>query len=316
MLECDKPVIARVNGHAVGLGATVALMCDIIIAADTARIGDPHVNAGLVAGDGALIWPQLIGFARAKEYLFTGDLMTAAEAHRIGLINHVVPADALDEKVYGLARRLATGATESIRWTKQVINIPLRQIAHSTMDPSLSLETQSNQSKEHQEAVSAFARNGDRTSPAVSRATAAEGGVSRSAATPTVPPGGSGSARMRQAEQANPRGMVIGTRYPRTSPLRYGSVGSVPVASEPPLIPIRDGASGWLRSMFLVLTVADAQGPRSSMRKSGVSLFPPITHGLATPSWAFSPRRRDVPPVPPAGVRDGGTTSPSTPRRS
>ena len=93
MLECDKPVIARVNGHAVGLGATVALMCDIIIAADTAKIGDPHVNAGLVAGDGgALIWPQLIGFARAKEYLFTGDLMTAAEAHRIGLINHVVPA--------------------------------------------------------------------------------------------------------------------------------------------------------------------------------------------------------------------------------
>ena len=77
-----------------GLGATVALMCDIIIAAEEAKIGDPHVNAGLVAGDGgALIWPQLIGFARAKEYLFTGDLMTRSEAHRIGLINHVVPAD-------------------------------------------------------------------------------------------------------------------------------------------------------------------------------------------------------------------------------
>ena len=67
MLECDKPIIARVNGHAVGLGATVALLCDIIIAVDHAKIGDPHVNAGLVAGDGgALIWPQLIGFARAK----------------------------------------------------------------------------------------------------------------------------------------------------------------------------------------------------------------------------------------------------------
>lgn len=80
-LECDKPIIARVNGHAVGLGATVALLCDIIIAADHAKIGDPHVSAGLVAGDGgALMWPQLIGFARAKEYLFTGDLMTAAEA--------------------------------------------------------------------------------------------------------------------------------------------------------------------------------------------------------------------------------------------
>jgi enoyl-CoA hydratase len=83
--------------------------------------------------------------------------MTATEAHRIGLINHVVASKELDEKVYGLARRLATGAIKSIRWTKQVINIPLRQIAHSTMDLSLSLETQSNLSKDHQEAVSAFA---------------------------------------------------------------------------------------------------------------------------------------------------------------
>jgi enoyl-CoA hydratase len=98
----------------------------------------------------------LIGFARAKEYLFTGDLMTAAEAHRIGLINHVVPAEELDEKVYALARRLAAGAMKSIRWTKQVINIPLRQIAHSTMDLSLALETASNLSRDHQEAVPAF----------------------------------------------------------------------------------------------------------------------------------------------------------------
>ena len=151
--------IARVNGHAVGLGATIALLCDIIIAADHAKIGDPHVSAGLVAGDGgALIRPQLIGFARAKEYFFTGDLMTAAEAERIGLINHVVPSDQLDEKVYGLAQRLAGGAMRSIRWTKQTVNIPLRQLAQSMMDLSLSLETQSNLSKDHQEAVSAFAQ--------------------------------------------------------------------------------------------------------------------------------------------------------------
>ena len=143
MLECDKPIIARVNGHAVGLGATIALFCDVIIAAENAKIGDPHVNAGLVAGDGgAVIWPQLIGFARAKEYLFTGDLMTAAEAERIGLINHCVPMDELDDKVYSLARRLASGASKSIRWTKQVVNIPLRQLAHSMMDLSLSVESQ------------------------------------------------------------------------------------------------------------------------------------------------------------------------------
>ncbi len=157
MLECDKPIIARLNGHAVGLGATVALFCDIIIAADHAKIGDPHVSAGLVAGDGgAGIWPQLIGFARAKEYLFTGDLMSATEAERIGLINHVVSADELDDKVYSLARRLASGASKSIRWTKQVTNIPLRQLAHSMMDLSISVETQSNFSSDHQEAVTAF----------------------------------------------------------------------------------------------------------------------------------------------------------------
>jgi len=157
MLECDKPIIARLNGHAVGLGATVALLCDVIIAAEHVKIGDPHVNAGLVAGDGgAVIWPQLVGFARAKEYLLTGDLMSATEAERIGLINHVVPADQLDEKVYGLANRLAAGAMKSIRWTKQTINIPLRQLAHSMMDLSLSLETQSNLTKDHQEAVTAF----------------------------------------------------------------------------------------------------------------------------------------------------------------
>jgi enoyl-CoA hydratase len=157
MLECDKPIIARLNGHAVGLGATVALFCDIIIAAEHAKIGDPHVNAGLVAGDGgAVIWPQLVGFARAKEYLMTGDLMTATEAERIGLINHVVAADELDDKVYTLARRLASGASKSIRWTKQLVNIPLRQLAHSMMDLGLSVETQSNSSADHQEAVTAF----------------------------------------------------------------------------------------------------------------------------------------------------------------
>ena len=157
MLECDKPIIARLNGHAVGLGATVALFCDIIIAADHTKIGDPHVNAGLVAGDGgAVIWPELVGFARAKEYLFAGDLMSATEAERIGLINHVVSADELDDKVYGLARRLASGASKSIRWTKQVTNIPLRQLAHSMMDLSISVETQSNFSSDHQEAVTAF----------------------------------------------------------------------------------------------------------------------------------------------------------------
>ena len=157
ILECDRPIIARVNGSATGLGATIALFCDIIVAADTARIGDPHVRVGFVAGDGgATIWPQLVGYARAKEYLMTGDLMSAQEAERIGLINHVVPAADLDAKVGEIAGKLARGASKAIRWTKTVTNIGLKQLAHSMMDASLAYESLSNRTQDHAEAVKAF----------------------------------------------------------------------------------------------------------------------------------------------------------------
>lgn len=157
LMECDKPVICRMNGDAVGLGATIALFCDIIIAADTARIGDPHVSVGLVAGDGGTaIWPQLIGYAKAKEFLFTGDLLKAADAERIGLINHAVPAAELDARVDALADRLAGGATRAIRWTKRAVNLPLKQIVHSVMDAAISYESLSNLTQDHQEAVKAF----------------------------------------------------------------------------------------------------------------------------------------------------------------
>ncbi len=157
LLDCEKPIIARVNGHATGFGATLALFCDVIIAAETAKIGDPHVQVGFTAGDGgAVIWPQLIGYARAKEYLLTGDLMTAIEAARIGLINHAVPQGELDERVYALAQRLAEGSQLAIRTTKMSINIGLKQLASSTMDACLAFEAQSNASRDHQEAVNAF----------------------------------------------------------------------------------------------------------------------------------------------------------------
>jgi enoyl-CoA hydratase len=158
ILNFDKPLIARINGHAVGFGATLALFCDVTFAVETARIGDVHVVAGLVAGDGgAVIWPQLLGLARAKEYLLTGDLMTAAEAARIGLINHAVPEEQLDEHVYGLARKLSSGASEAIRATKRLLNLPLRELAQAQMDLGMALSAQSNLSDEHQEAVRAFA---------------------------------------------------------------------------------------------------------------------------------------------------------------
>jgi enoyl-CoA hydratase len=157
LLDCEKPIIARINGHATGFGATLALFCDIIIAAETAKIGDPHVQVGFTAGDGgAVIWPQLVGYARAKEYLMTGDLMTAVEAARIGLINHSVPSEELDNRVYGLATRLVEGSQVAIRTTKMSINIGLKQLVASIMDACLAYEALSNSSRDHQEAVSAF----------------------------------------------------------------------------------------------------------------------------------------------------------------
>lgn len=157
LLDLEKPVIARINGDCIGLGATLALLCDILIAVNDARIGDPHVRMGYVAGDGgAVIWPQLVGFARAKEYLLTGELLGAVEAERIGLINHAVPRAELDVKVNALAQKLANGATKAIKWTKTCVNIPLRQLAHSILDASLAYEAITNMSADHQEAVTAF----------------------------------------------------------------------------------------------------------------------------------------------------------------
>lgn len=157
LLELEKPIICRLNGAAAGLGASIALLCDIVIASDKAKIGDPHVNMGLVAGDGgAIIWPQLIGFARAKEFLLTGEMLTAQRAEALGLINYVVADDELDEKVDAMADRLANGATLAIRWTKAVVNMELRRIHAALTDAALGYETLTNSSADHQEAVSAF----------------------------------------------------------------------------------------------------------------------------------------------------------------
>src|ERR1700741_740381 len=96
LLDIEKPVVCRMNGHAVGLGATIALLCDVIFAAEGAKIGDPHVGIGLVAGDGgAVIWAQRIGLTRAKEYLLTGELLSTQKAAEIGLINHCLPKEEL-----------------------------------------------------------------------------------------------------------------------------------------------------------------------------------------------------------------------------
>ncbi|MEH6694908.1 MAG: enoyl-CoA hydratase-related protein [Hyphomonas sp.] len=157
LLNMEKPILCRMNGAAAGLGATIALLCDIIIADETAKIGDPHVKVGLVAGDGgALIWPQLIGFAKAKELLMTGDLLSAKEAERIGLINYAVPAAELDAKVAELVAKLQANPKWAVRWTKTTANIPLRALAAQLMDASIGWESVSNYLGDRREAVAAF----------------------------------------------------------------------------------------------------------------------------------------------------------------
>nr|VFK48588.1 MAG: enoyl-CoA hydratase [Candidatus Kentron sp. TC] len=157
LLEVEQPIISAINGFATGLGATIALFSDIIIASEKARIGDPHVQVGVVAGDGgAVIWPWLIGAARAKEFLMTGDLVDAREAERIGLVNRVVAHDELMPTAMALAKRLAEGPAQAIRGTKMSVNQILRDTANLVLDTSLALEKQCFHTEDHREAINAF----------------------------------------------------------------------------------------------------------------------------------------------------------------
>lgn len=157
MLACNKPIVARLNGHAVGFGATLALASDITIGVRGAKFGDPHCNTGLVCGDGgALLWAQMAGYVVAREFLFTGRLVTMEEAVGLGLLNYAVPREELDAKVESIVRAITSGAGRSIQLTKNVLNLPLRQAALATMDLGMANETISAFSEDHREAVHAM----------------------------------------------------------------------------------------------------------------------------------------------------------------
>ncbi len=157
LLDVEIPIVAAVNGHAMGLGASIALLCDVIFMADTATIGDPHVRVGIVAGDGGVaIWPLAVGPARAKEYLLTGDPLTAAEAERIGLVNRVFPAADLDGAAMAFAGRLAAGAPLALRYTKLSVNKLIKDALNVAFDTSTALELVTLRSEDHQEALAAI----------------------------------------------------------------------------------------------------------------------------------------------------------------
>ena len=157
MLECDKPIVAMINGPAVGLGATMALFADIAFMAEDTFLSDPHVNVGMTAGDGgAAIWPQLVGYQRAKYYLFTGEKIAATEAARIGLIAAAVPGNDLVRHVDAFVDRILSLPQQAIRSTKRSINTTLRELTTTSLEVSLALESIANATPDHRAAVEGF----------------------------------------------------------------------------------------------------------------------------------------------------------------
>ena len=146
------PVIAAVNGAAVGAGCTLALMCDVVFMADDAYLSDPHIRIGLVPGDGGVVlWPLLGGLPAARAYLLTGDRVPAAEAFRLGLAYRVVGPDVVRATALAFAERIATLPPSAVRATKRALNAHLRLAAAIAFDDALDSEDRSFDSMEHRE---------------------------------------------------------------------------------------------------------------------------------------------------------------------
>lgn len=149
ILACHVPVIAAVNGPAVGLGCSLAVACDLVLMADNAYLADTHVNVGLVAGDGGVVtWPFMMSMLKAKEYLFTGERIPAQTAVDLGLANRVVPAADLMEEAMTLARKLCAQPAQALQETKRSLNLHLQHAALMVLPFAISAETESFSSPE------------------------------------------------------------------------------------------------------------------------------------------------------------------------
>jgi enoyl-CoA hydratase/carnithine racemase len=155
--QCEVPIVAAVNGAALGLGATLALSCDVIYMADTAKLGDTHVKVGLTSGDGCqVMFPLLVGLHRAKEYLMTGKLLSGAEAERIGLVNHCVPRAEVVARATAFARELTEVAPMAVRFTKMALNKLVYQNLNLMLDFGLTSELVCSKSEDFEEGRKAF----------------------------------------------------------------------------------------------------------------------------------------------------------------
>jgi len=156
-LDVPCPVVAAFNGDCIGLGASLALMSDFSVMADDARIGDPHVRVGLVAGDGGVpIWPLLVGLNKAKEALLLGKLYSADEAKAMGLVGNVCPRDDVVSEAKKLADEIASLPPLAVRWTKLSLNKILRLAVEQSLDASAALEMLTFMSQDHIRATKAF----------------------------------------------------------------------------------------------------------------------------------------------------------------
>ena len=150
MVHFPLPVIAAVNGPAVGLGCSLALGCDLVLIAHDAYLADPHISVGLVAGDGGVtLWPLLTSLLRVKEYLFTGDRIPAATAVELGLANRVVPAENLRAEALALAHRLAAQPAEALRQTKLALGQLVEHVSSGAMEAALAAEQATMTSPDH-----------------------------------------------------------------------------------------------------------------------------------------------------------------------
>jgi enoyl-CoA hydratase len=157
MAQFPLPVVAAVNGAAVGLGANIAMLSDIVFMAESAYLCDPHVSVGLTAADGgAPLWPLFTSLVKVKEYLFTGANIPAAEAVGLGFANRVVPDDEVVKAALEFAGRLADQPPQAIRTTKRAVNMHLTRAIAGVLEYALSAEFQSFDTPEHQAVVAKF----------------------------------------------------------------------------------------------------------------------------------------------------------------
>jgi enoyl-CoA hydratase len=157
LINMRKPIVAAINGACAGLGATIALHCDVVLASEKARIGDPHIGVGLIPGDGGImIWPLLVGMAKAKQYLMTGDMVAAPEAERIGLITKAVPPEQLMDEAWNWAKRFADGPQMALSFTKMLFNKILEERVNLLFDTTIAYEYHTLNSADHFDAAKSF----------------------------------------------------------------------------------------------------------------------------------------------------------------